>query len=74
MNVGVPQRRADVVEEPRQWAQLQEGFLQGEGFQLGLVSVRTEVIWIWEEGREERESGGEGSALKTPAMGPQDLF
>lgn len=35
LDIGVPQSCADVIEEPGQWAQLQEGLLEGEGCYLG---------------------------------------
>ena len=38
LDVGVPQSCADVVEEPGQWAQLQEGFLEWGGYYPGANS------------------------------------
>lgn len=51
MDVRVPQGCADVIEEPGQWAQFQEGFLEGQGCHLmskcpvlkGLQRPREEV-------------------------------
>lgn len=53
MDVRVPQGCADVIEEPGQWAQLQEGFLEGQGCHLmskcpvlkGPQRAQAEAVW-----------------------------
>lgn len=49
LDVRVPQGCADVIEEPGQWAQLQEGFLEGQGCHLMIkcpVLKGTQRPWV----------------------------